>query len=525
MIRIYEICDSSLVFIMIIFILGIFVPYFIDKYSIEDRIDEGFLSYLIQTGKKIVALGISSKQEKVGIIPAAFRYLSHYYFEKSYFVILEENLAEEYSKNAKLSLPSLFLFDNGIGLGAFRYPTNEVSILFLINRFISHFSIPISSFSSLCSSLGNSPYALVHTFNSYNDVLNLHYQSSNQLGVCDLICIEPSVFVDIGMPDQQIALFRKEDNVFVPINNTLNSILQSTIPVYRNLGLFDLEEGEKPIFALIAPKFDAKMKDFLYEIGFKYPNFIVGFLPSRYYRYASSTTNKTYTGKHDIAIFNYQRNYFYNTENTFMKEFDSSLWIQKASSIIDDIIHYKILPQFVSEPDSKTIDSNVHKIVGSSYQYFVENPTIDTVVLYTKSDCLHCIKFFTLYSELAQLFCNSTNLQFGFIDIAKNSSPLPFPSIDGVPSIMFFPSNETVGYHHLGPMNKESLILFLSFYSSFPQSITLPHLDERMSLMVVQLIKKSLSKLDAYEVTKANLFIDYIQSNFKSSRESEFDEL
>ena len=447
---------------------SIFVPYF-SSFSPNRTVSESEFESIINERETFVAIAMSKNHRKVKIIPNTFYAASVAYNEYAQFISFDDEFSEKISKKENLPLPLVFLYKNKSRVATFHYPETDNEFLHLIESFFIQ-PKPCKNVTELYTKLGNSPFSILCTKENYAVANELRFKASEKMEMIDVVLINQSVFDELGLGGAIFALFRNEDRMIVKIRNDLSILLFSSYPIMRKLTKGDIVESDETIVAISSNRYTEEMKNILFKIGEKYEEFIVGFLGPRLTSFPEELLGKRLKRGKNVVVFNWKNNFFYETESFFSETFlkqpiNEDQYFAKFSGLLDSILNGTLKAKYVSEPVPENKEKGVQKVVGKTYEAFINDETKDVVMLYIRENCPHCTKFEKIFKEFVEE-CDKEGvdwIKFGQIDITKNSCETEYPFMTGVPSVYIFPmnnkSNECALY---GRKDREGLLRFIN---------------------------------------------------------------
>jgi len=478
-----------------------FVPFSTTAESSIRVVDEYKLWSLRNSSEYLVGVSYKENDKHAESIERSFTDASVGFFGQGTFVILNSNASSSVLKDEEIELPAVFLFTNGTLMGIYPFPDSEVSLLFLLRTFLRPLPAPVSTLPQLYASLGTSPFTLLTPPEQINNALNLHFDCSRQMGFIGIVPVSKPILLTIGINSSDIALFRKEDSAAVAVNPAAADLYAASYPVFRILMESDLSSSDDSVlFTLIAPVLTPQYKDFLFEVGTRFPSYVVGYLNKQLQPYAEQACNKPFGDGPAIAVFNYANNFHYDADEVFNTEFyarpfDVEEWVSASSRLLSSIILGKSKAVYASEDVPPPNDDPLQKVVGRTYEEFIMDSEHDVVILYKRDNCPHCRNFIPVFRSFAEE-CRDKALyflKFGFIDITKNSAKLPFPYMPGVPHVQIFPAaNKTNNDQLRGGRDRDALIRFLKSKASQPIPLeALPPEKTQVALELFQLLFSS----------------------------------
>ncbi|OHT16721.1 hypothetical protein TRFO_12980 [Tritrichomonas foetus] len=454
-------------------IASIYVPY-TDPHPLVRTVSEEEAQQISRHENQTIVVALTNNQETNDEILETLSAAAIYFKNISFCVFNGESNAKVTKEN-EIEAPAIFLYIKGIMFANYIYPDIDTSFLSLCNLIIKPPKKPITSLKELYSSIGTGPFTIIAPPKKVELARLLQYRIGNQLGIVDILNADGKVLLALGINETSLALVRKEDMCVVPIDFDIESVFEASNPVYRVLMNSDITGEEDIVFSIISEEFEDNERDFLFEVGQRFPNFIVGYANqvSDYIQKFNIPPNGDDT--HEIVVFNLPRGIYYNCSSYFGKfkgiPFDVSNWVSAATKMLNDISKGTLQPSFMTEDPSDPTENDpfVTKVVGTTYESFVMDPEHDVVMLYKRENCPHCVKFFPTFSAFAKE-CAEAKLdfvKFGFIDISKNSAPIKYPYMPGVPHVQIFPAKNKTDDNPLhGGRDRFALIRLLKAYSS-----------------------------------------------------------
>lgn len=462
-----------------------FVPYHVSQEQTIKTVNASDLPIYAQASKFIVAIGINPDAKNMKNIESTFTEASIYYYKKAEFYFIDPSTATNLVEGQNLELTAVFLYSDGFLIGSYPYPESESAFFFLLKLFLEPHPAPLTNLTDLYSKIGNSPFTFITPVSKIDSAVSLQYFAAAQMGPIGVVPVVPELMFSLGINSSSMALFRREDMFIVPISMDLNELYEKSYPVYRVLMNSDLKGESTIVFALIAPQLTIEYKDFLFEVGFRHQDFVVGYLPSSLHPYAEQACMRSFDDESlAVVVFNYENGYHYNIDADFPPEFfkrpfNLDLWVKAASRIITQVQFGVLEPAFLSEEEIAPDSPNLQKIVGTTYEKYVMDEQHDVVVLYKRENCPHCVTFFPAFQEFAKECENISTLKFGYIDVTKNSAKKKYPYMPGVPHVHMFPAlNKTNDQQLRGGRDRNSLIRMINRYGSYKIPFEAPAPDK-----------------------------------------------
>lgn len=393
------------------------------------------------------------------------------------FAVFDDSAAEEVARARSVSLPAIFVYESGFLMGCYPYPSDDTAVLLLLELALRGTGAPAESVAAACRALGPGAFTLLAPAARAAEARFLQFRVGAQMGPVHVVPVSSAVLNSFGISGDSLALFRREDMHAVPVAFDTGSVYAASYPVFRNLGASDLTERERVVFALVAGALTDEYGDFLFEVGMRHPEAVVGFLSasSEYVASVATTAQRVFPqGRPAVAVFNIDRNIHYSTDEWFGEleklPFEPAKWVRAANGMLGMIKEGRLQPAFASEEEPpEEPGAHLVKVVGTTYEKFISDPEHDVVVLFKRDNCEHCQKFFGVLKDFAEECAREKvdTVKFGYIDIHKNSAKCGFPYISGVPHVHIFPAkNKTENDKLRGENTRDGLIRFIKRYGS-----------------------------------------------------------
>ena len=450
------------------------------------------------------------------------------------FALFDSNYIEKLEDKEKLKKNTMFYFANGYKFGAYSFSIYETETLFLIDSIVNENTKkeekPIDNLDDLYLELGATYFTMLVTNVTYSKAVLLRKEAGMKMGAINIVKVTDELIKSLGV-NTSMGLFRREDFCIVPINGKLRQLYSSTFPSYRLLSVEDLKL-DKLIVALIGDEFILDYIDLMFEMGNNYPEYIVGYATPSIIGYFQKFISPNQTNGTRIAVFNIQKNIYYKVDDFFddlyEKPFSLEEWTKAGLKMLKMIKSGEIKESYLSEPEPEISHSNLQKVVGSTYEKFINEENVDLVMLYKRENCPHCQKFIKVYSDFAKE-CEQEGIQglkFGFIDVMKNSAKTPFPYMKGVPHVRIFPAkNKTDCQQVRGGNNRDSLIRLINKYGKQTLPFEVPPLDQgAVAMELFEMMIDPDKKKPQEEAIKDYMYLEemskYIEESKKDTQKS-----
>jgi hypothetical protein len=490
-----------------------FVPYSVTSHSFVPTINSDGLNNWTTPANHTIVLAMSDSDAKKGEVESTFTQAAIYFYGKADFVILDRTSARAVGREREIELTSLLVYARSFFLGSYLLPASATGVLYLLDLLLNPLPAPLSNLTQLYAVLGNSPFAILTPPNLTRRAMSLQYRASGQMGYVDVVPVVPELLLAMGIDSRAIGLFRMEDMTVVQVDFDVDSLYDASFPVYRTLMKSDFQDSDNLTFALIASTLDNDHRDFLYDVGVRFPNVTVGWAGDDVRAWVEHVAHQKFTAGVEVAAFNFERGQHYNVSGFFTPEllrapFVVSKWVAAATQLLTQIESGVIQPIILSEEEPVDNPGPVSKLVGKTYEKFVMDEDTDAIVLYKRQNCSHCDKFFPEFEAFAADCRDLPFLKFGYIDVSKNSADIAFPYMPGVPHVHIFPAkNKTGGDALRSSRDRDGLIRFIKRWGTNEIPFEVPPPDRKKVAMEIFQMLMSAKNMPETEQMKAMAYI------------------
>lgn len=453
---------------------AVFVPFSTTQTTTIPTLSKSELEVL-EVGKNYtIAIALSEDGKRNDEIERAFLNAAIQFHGRAHFAIVDKESAQAVAQAQEVSLPAIVVYFNGIPMGSFPYPDSDGSMLYLFDNILDTTEEPAKTMNELLLRVGPSPFILFAPPNMVKQAMLLQFRAGSQMGPMQVISVEPDLLATLGVDPKSMSLYRKEDGNVVEVTFDLDEVFRASYPVYRLLMPSDLRDPDQIVAGLVSSDLTEEHRDFLFELGSRFPGFIVGWVGDDIMPYVEQVTHEEYVGHPLFVVFNADAGKHWNPSEWFtpqflQQDFNVDAWVNAASRMLKKIESGELEEEYLSEEAPEPNDDVCQKVVGTTYKDFVLDETKDVVMLYKRQNCPHCDKFFPEYKYFAEE-CKKSGLdflKFGYIDVSKNSAEIRYPYMPGVPHLYIFPMhNKTGGDALRGGRDRDGLIRWLKRYAS-----------------------------------------------------------
>lgn len=458
-----------------------FVPFLLKEYPENVSlpiVNSTELEELVNQSIKVVAMGFSQSHPRYQNMLKSYYDFAHHFSSDAVFVIYDHDDAKNKAEKIGLNVPIVFYYDNCSLVTSYPYLDNEVGFAKILQLIFHNEDSPVAlTKADLYKLIGDLNFAiLAPSQNDFQIGIKIHQNLSSNYAEIDVVRVSPDVLNEIGLNSEQPALYRKEDSCIVSFKvgspdfiDDLRSFINAALPVYKIYNAADFINEKYEMFVFTSPIFTDEMKDFLFEIAPRFPEFNFGYLMPEFLKLGDVAFDDHYQNRTDMHFCNFARRWQVEIDDIFDWEFikqpfNKEKWTQATEKAIK-IIKSGRGKKFITEPIPKPISGSlIKKIVGSTYKSFINDSDHDILMMYIVANCTRCKQVKPIFINFVKEF-NSTGktfLKFGWINLDKNSSEEPFPYIPGFPHFELFPAKNKTAHEMLrGPKSRDNLVRFL----------------------------------------------------------------
>lgn len=462
-------------------VLAHFVPFILKEYPENASlpiVNNTELDELTNQGIKVVAMGFSRKHPRYQNMLKAYYEFAHHFSSDAVFVIYDHDYAKNQAEKIGLNVPIVFYYENSSLITSYPYLDNEVGFSKILQLIFHNEDLPIAlTKKDLFKLIGDLNFAILAPSQSDFQIgIKIHQNLSSNYAEIDVIRVSPDVLNELNLNSEQPALYRKEDSCIVSFKvgspdftDDLKSFINAALPVYKIYQAADFINEKDEMFVFTSPVFIDEMKDFLFEIAPRFPEFNFGYLRPEFLKLSDVAFDDHYQNRTDMHFCNFARRWQVEIDDIFDYEFikqpfNKEKWTKATEKAIK-VIKSGRKKNFLSESVPKPISGSlIKKIVGSTYKSFINDDEHDVLMMYIVANCTSCKEFKPTFINFVKEF-NSTGktfLKFGWINLDKNSSEEPFPYIPGFPHFEFFPAKNKSAHEMLrGSRSRDNLVRFL----------------------------------------------------------------
>lgn len=448
----------------------VFVPFNLPILNKVPRATVFELDKQIEIYEHVVVFIGSQNDPDIELFHTIFFDASQFFARNGTFLYVTAKEGQKYLDKYKNVDPALLIFkDHKIWLST-AFPKSGSELFYILYQFFKQKVTYINSIPDLMKGLSHFPLTIICSQELLQEAFVVRYQIAVALGFIDII-VTSNEFLENGLnvPSDKIGVFRMEDKCIVPVYPTFYGLFEGVRPYYRKFVEEDFEEPNATFCAYLGNKMTPLVETILYEFAIKYPKLTFGFVPPEFHDKVRDATLLPLKNIPTFIVFSYQDRSFYPQN---FEEFDekrpTKIIKQYIDSISDNSIKRKYHTEAVPKDDPKDL---VKKLVGLTYQDFLNDTKHDLVVLYTEPHSEDCEEALIEFTQAAEAM-KRTGVRFAYIDSYLNSCPLKFPFFLSKPSLRIYPainrSNDMMFLHHF---TKNNIILFVNQFGSWNYDI------------------------------------------------------
>ncbi|OHT13107.1 hypothetical protein TRFO_16861 [Tritrichomonas foetus] len=516
------------------FTLLIFIPYKIRKPEVLTVNTLSEMEKVIHSTTFSVVLHIDSQDSASPLLKDQFIRASSLFNHNGSFCIIDSSKSESQLRKYGQQAPCLVLFKQKREWLILPYPRNEDSLLFLFNHFFSQKLVTMNNRADFLSCFGHFDFTLLTPPELVQQVMSLRFQISAYVGNMEiLVCDKKFLQQSFTIKNNEIGIYRAEDQTIQSIQPNIDSIFEATIPVFRHFVTTDFRQPDSTFVAFLGTQQDSNLKDvdeLLFNLSIKFPNFVIGYLEPKLQYIARHATMQKFDNLPTIITFSpSDRSYFpINDPKLFNLPFNKEQWMKDAELYLSMINKGKIKRKYHSEPVPKNNKNDlVEKIVGDTYDSFMKDQRHDLYVMYVESNNGVCNEALSEFQKAAEV---ARNIRFGVIDVILNSSPRKFPQIHKLPYVRFYPSkNRTNDVPFLHSMKRDDFLRFAMKFGSQNYKFDVPKKSKSEFRNEISIFNKIISQLPPDDQNKMEPYFKkmWFEVGLKSgiSRPDDEDEL
>ena len=441
-------------FLFISLVFSVFIPYESTDIPALDYYNNETLNEVFDSSNEFVLLVVDESDDETSDksydAKDVFAIVASEFSSDLDFGFTELKYVPEYAEDFDLDAPFIVCMRDGGIVAAFSADINENACIEQINSLYFEPKSVATDIEELNMQIKNTYYTIIARENTYYDAYTAMINSFPSIGLCSIILATDDVFEQMGMSDAFMALFRKDDTVIAPCENSTESLLNATVPYYTYISDNDLSDNEREIAAIIIPDdfaIDDEFRDNLLNVAEMFPDFKFGITNEKLLSIITSVVDHEIVSSPDFAVFNYDLGYFYPTSN-FSGISINETWSNMVVDLLTGIENKAVPMLYMSEevPEEQE-DPLFTKIVGKTFKDFIYNKEKDSIIMFVEGDKNdeNLEVFRQLAYDLNESEINS--IQFGYTDIFTNSDS-EFPEFIRLPHVEFYRK----GNKHSTPM-------------------------------------------------------------------------
>ncbi|OHT03964.1 hypothetical protein TRFO_28617 [Tritrichomonas foetus] len=489
-------------------LLSIFIPYEATHYPIIFPFNESeFQSFCVRSGTVVTLVLPDSKTRETENAIALFTEAIPEFSEKSQFAIVTQSQIPNLASSFHYPGIYMILLNKARISLSCPFPTDELALATTLYFWTTSPHAASTTVKELYSSLGPTKYAFILRDEQINEGFNPLMQFISLYGSTEMVIATNKVFEELQMEKFKFLLFRRDDSSIVPIENLTDFEYFKKLgkPDFGVITEDDLVSKNLTFIGLLANVLDLKAMDTLHDIA---PEYKAVHITGNFIRAVEATMRRSIEYLPDVIVFNYESGFYYPNNNSFSGLYlNSEKWLNSVKNYINQIRNNEIKPEFFSEPLPEYNESEaLHRIVGSNFAEFVDDPNNDVLVFFKSEDQSNYIEMFKQVAD--DVLGNGTeNIKFGFIDPYENSSPRFFPLLIQMPHAeLYLRGNKFDSEPLFGEMSRDSILRFLNMNTKI--NLEFNKLTKEEALREMDSIMSQFQQMPSYLQKKA---INYIK--------------
>lgn len=231
----------------------------------------------------------------------------------------------------------------------------------------------------------------------------------------------PEVFKELNYADSEVLIYRRADHILIDLAET-QGVEDAVRPYFVSFDEISGRATPKVAVAIVGYDRSIETDTSLIEAARKYRQFVFGYASPRWIAKVRDMIDPyvSLPSKCVIGI-------------SFVEGFGYQPLEIGVLDYVEKMLSGNLKRTYKSEPIPSTFTG---VLVGNTYQKYIEERTTDVMVLYYNDEELHW------FSSLRDTL-KSANVELYMINVSKNSSPLRFPQLLGIPHVEFFPKELT----------------------------------------------------------------------------------
>lgn len=231
----------------------------------------------------------------------------------------------------------------------------------------------------------------------------------------------PEVFKELNYAESEVLIYRRADHVLIDLAET-QGLEEAVQPFFVSFDDLSGRAMPKVAVAIVGYGRSVETDNSLIEAARKYRQFVFGYASSQWIAKVADMIDPDVPlpSKCVIGV-------------SFVEGFGYQPLEIGVLDYVEKMLSGNLKRTYKSEPIPSTFTG---VLVGNTYQKYIEQRTTDVMVVYYSEKDLHW------FSSLRDTL-KSANVELYMINVSKNSSPLRFPQLLGIPHVEFFPKQLT----------------------------------------------------------------------------------
>ncbi|EAX95252.1 hypothetical protein TVAG_149700 [Trichomonas vaginalis G3] len=373
------------------------------------------------------------------------------------FCVLTTQKAKKIYKKYAQFLPQLSFFTDGEIAYSIPYPTTEMELIYAVGIYLRKNTPIFDDSKKLLNAIPDTQFTIISPTSILEDSQALINEIQENVGSFNVFGATENVFKDLGFSDDKVCLYRRKDKKILQIDN-ISNILEFTETSFYPKVDKHMATMFQDFVGLLCVNETAteEQKNFISDLGDKYREITFGIIKDSELENIHAMTNGKTRQLPCFILYNWFDYIF------FPVQYNLSHVEGLINRVLDGQVELNFPSESIPKNQSKLLAT---KVVGMTYESFVEDPNYDTVIFYIGEDGTG-IDFANKFAK----FLNNNNvsgIKVGYILTGLNSCPRLFPRLVFEPQVNFFPKiNKTENHTHFGSLTPYGLLEGLKRVSS-----------------------------------------------------------
>lgn len=455
----------------------IFVPFSLTEGVSLSPSDHEKVIKTIETNQYVISLTGSGRNSA---ILTAFDDAESLFPEATFIITTSKSMKLLLNTTKLPEKPYISFFENGTLINSIGPIESGSSMLYIIDLMLYKQRPTLKNVHELVAALGEAPLTLVSQHKTFDHIFSVSKESMPDVGPINIITLSDSAAREISLNDNSCALFRSIDQELIPISCTKEDIIENSIPTFNYAKPANLLKSNKTAFIFHSQGQLMEYSGMMHQLGSSIPTmnffldidrsvckFLNDFVPD-------------FCDHTNIALIDFKERYIYNISEIIdpnkIGYVFSQKWAQQIPKVLLAYEKRKLKKIPMSEKVPRASKLPVKKLVGKTYESFVNDTTKDTLVLFINPESQESSAAFPKFKRIADDIGrlpdekkNETfegNFTFGFVISTYNQIEGGFPHYPEEPALILYPANDKKHPRLLLGTNVSDIQLQLKLFAS-----------------------------------------------------------